>query len=59
MRIKKRILITLISSLVLCAFGVFRLLTETLSSGALFTSILFAVCGFIGAIGNIVALRRT
>ena len=58
MKRRIRLLIGLISCVVLCIFGLYRIFTETLTSGALFTAILFAVCGFIGAIGNLVELRK-
>ncbi|WP_400164158.1 hypothetical protein ACAF76_014170 [Brevibacillus sp. TJ4] len=46
--------ILLISSILICFFGVYRLVTEPLS----FIPVLFALCGGVGAIGAILRMRQ-
>lgn len=52
-------LIGLISSIGLCLFGLYRLFFDTLSSASFTVALIFAVTGFISAIGNAVELKKT
>jgi len=51
-------IITLLASLLLFAFGTYRILTETLSSTPLIVAYIFAITGFIGVVANLVNLRK-
>ncbi|PYY30971.1 hypothetical protein [Paenibacillus illinoisensis] len=52
-------LIGLIGSLIVCFFGVYRLITESPSTvSLLIIPIVFAVTGFIGVIGNLITLKK-
>jgi hypothetical protein len=55
---KTKVMIGLIGCLMICLFGVYRLLTEVMSSGSFFVPILFAVGDFIGIIGNTIELKK-
>jgi hypothetical protein len=55
---KTKVMIGLISCLIICLFGVYRLMTEASLSGSLFVPILFAVGGFVGLIGNTMELKK-
>jgi hypothetical protein len=55
---KTKVMIGLIGCLMICLFGVYRLMTEVMSSGSFFVPILFAVGGFIGIIGNTIELKK-
>ncbi|WP_147422011.1 hypothetical protein [Salipaludibacillus neizhouensis] len=56
---KTKGLIGLIGSLIVCLFGVYRLITETPSTvSLLIIPIVFAVTGFIGVIGNLITLKK-
>lgn len=59
MKSKTWIVITLVSSLLIFAVGMFRILTDTLSSTPLFVAYIFAITGLIGAVANGVILKRT
>ena len=58
MKNKTRTIITLVCSLLIFAIGMFRILTESLSSTPLFVAYVFAITGFIGVIANGVILRK-
>ncbi len=55
---KTRSIITLICSLFIFAVGMFRILTESLTSTPLFVAYIFAVVGLIGAVAKGIILRR-
>jgi hypothetical protein len=55
---KTRTIITIVGSLLIFAVGMFRILTESLSSTPLFVAYVFAITGFIGVIANGVRLRK-
>ncbi|BDG32005.1 hypothetical protein PthBH41_17170 [Parageobacillus thermoglucosidasius] len=55
---KAKVVIGLISSLVLCLFGVYRLMIEARSSYSLLVPAIFAVTGFIALIANIIVLKK-
>ncbi|KAB2328311.1 hypothetical protein F7731_25805 [Cytobacillus depressus] len=56
---KTKVMIGLIGSLIICLFGVYRLVVEVPSTDhSLFIPILFSVSGFIGVIGNIIELKK-
>lgn len=55
---KTRSIITLVSSLFIFAVGLYRILTESLSSMSLLVAYVFAITGFIGVIANVVILRK-
>ncbi|MEH7346952.1 hypothetical protein V7122_24265 [Bacillus sp. JJ1532] len=59
MKNKTRLIITLICSLLVFAFGMFRILTESLSSAPMFVACFFAVTGFIGIVANGAMLRKS
>ncbi|MHC0035292.1 hypothetical protein [Pseudoneobacillus sp. C159] len=58
MKNKTRIIITIIGSLLIFGVGMFRILTESLSSTPLFVAYVFAITGFIGVIANGVTLLK-
>ncbi|OLS38233.1 hypothetical protein BTR22_07005 [Alkalihalophilus pseudofirmus] len=58
MKSKTKVLITLISSLLIFSFGMFRILTESLSSTPLFVAYIFVMAGLIGAVANGLILRK-
>ncbi|WP_047154898.1 hypothetical protein [Aneurinibacillus tyrosinisolvens] len=49
---KAKVMIGLLSCVIICLFGIYRLMTEASSSNSLFVPLLFAVTGFIGLIAN-------
>ncbi|MDQ0340004.1 ABC-type bacteriocin/lantibiotic exporter with double-glycine peptidase domain [Caldalkalibacillus uzonensis] len=51
-------IITLLCSFLLFAFGIYRILTGTLSSTPLIVAYIFAITGFFGIVVNIVKLRK-
>lgn len=51
-------IIGLISSLIICIFGVYGLMAQKPISSLSFVPIIFAVGGFIGFIGNIIELKK-
>ncbi|KIL72313.1 hypothetical protein [Bacillus badius] len=53
---RARMIVGLIGNLLLCMFGVYRLMTET--SGSIFIPALFAVAGLVGCIGSLMELRK-
>ncbi|WEG18894.1 hypothetical protein PQ478_10515 [Alkalihalophilus pseudofirmus] len=55
---KTKVLITLVCSLLIFAVGMFRILTESLSSTPLFVAYIFVVAGLIGAVANGLVLRK-
>lgn len=55
---RTRIIITLISSFLVCISGTYRLLTETLSGTPLVVAYIFAITGFIGVVANGIELRK-
>jgi uncharacterized membrane protein len=57
-KIKPRIVIGLIGSLIVCVYGVYRLFLETPSSNSLGIPIIFAISGLIGIIGFSIKLRK-
>ena len=58
MKNKTRTIITLVCSLLIFAVGMFRILTESLSSTPLFVAYIFAITGLIGVVANGVILRK-
>ncbi|OCA87930.1 hypothetical protein A8F94_08865 [Bacillus sp. FJAT-27225] len=59
MKTKAKVLIGLIGSLLICLFGVYRLLNEIPEDVQLLViPIVFAVSGSIGVIGNVMTLRK-
>ncbi|WP_338379150.1 hypothetical protein [Enterococcus faecium] len=52
MKNKTRIMLTLIGSFLVFAIGMFRILTESLSSAPMFVAYVFAITGFIGIVVN-------
>ncbi|MEN0651384.1 hypothetical protein NSQ82_20630 [Caldifermentibacillus hisashii] len=56
---KTRAIIGLIGSLIICFFGVYRLVVEVPSPvNSLIIPIVFATAGFIGCIGNLVNIKK-
>ncbi|RDW17234.1 hypothetical protein [Oceanobacillus chungangensis] len=55
---KSRTIITLVCSLLIFTVGMFRILTESLSSTPLFVAYILAITGFIGVIANGVILIK-
>ncbi|UCZ55082.1 hypothetical protein LGQ02_10295 [Bacillus shivajii] len=55
---KTRTLITLVASLLIFTVGMFRILTDSLSSTPLFVAYLLAFTGLIGVIANSIMLRK-
>lgn len=55
---KARTIITLIFSLLIFALGMFRILTETLSSTPMFVAYIFAITGLLGVVANGVILGK-
>ena len=56
---KTKLIIGLIGSLVICLFGVYRLVLEIPSPvNSLIIPIVFSVTGFIGFVSNIFQLRK-
>ncbi|WP_200411311.1 hypothetical protein [Virgibacillus salexigens] len=58
MKNKSQTVITLVCSLLIFTIGMFRILTESLSSTPLFVAYIFAITGLIGVISNGVTLRK-
>ncbi|WP_018930413.1 hypothetical protein [Gracilibacillus lacisalsi] len=58
MKSKTRAIITLVSSLLIFAAGLFRLLTESLVSTPLVVAYIFVFSGFIGAVANGIILMK-
>ena len=58
MKNKTRIIITLVCSLLIFIVGMFRILTELLSSTPLFVAYIFAITGLIGVVTNGVILKK-
>ncbi|QTN00907.1 hypothetical protein ERJ70_17405 [Sediminibacillus dalangtanensis] len=55
---KTKLIIGLIGSLIICFFGVYRLVLETPSPvDSLIIPIAFSVTGFIGFVGNLIELK--
>ena len=59
MKNKTRTIITLIGSLLVFAVGMFRILTESLSSAPMFVAYVFVITGFIGIVANGAILRKS
>jgi uncharacterized membrane protein len=55
---KTRTIITLLSSFLIFAVGVFRILTESLTFTPLFVAYIFAITGLIGVLASGVKLRK-
>lgn len=56
---KTKIIIGLIGSLIICLFGIYRLVVEFPSpANSLIIPIVFSVAGFIGFIGNLFGLKK-
>ncbi|KEF37134.1 hypothetical protein M670_03727 [Schinkia azotoformans MEV2011] len=56
---KAKLIIGLISSLIICLFGVYRLVIETPTAVEyLVVPIAFAVSGLIGFVGSLVKLKK-
>lgn len=56
---KTKVLIGLIGSLIICLFGVYRLITETPTTvSLLIVPIVFTITGFVGVIGNIITFKK-
>jgi len=56
---KFKLIIGFIGSLIICLFGVYRIVIETPTTvDLLVVPIVFAVSGFIGMIGNLVNLKK-
>ncbi|MFJ7744747.1 hypothetical protein [Peribacillus sp. NPDC097295] len=53
-----RVIIGLISCLVICIWGGYRLITGYPQSSSLFIPLLFIVGGFIGFISNMIELKK-
>ncbi|WP_216831353.1 hypothetical protein [Alkalihalobacterium elongatum] len=58
MNVKYRTIVTLVCSLLIFAVGMFRLLTETLSSTPLFIAYIFIITGLIGSVANAIHLSK-
>ena len=58
MKNKIRIIITLVCSLLIFAVGMFRILTESLSSTPLFVAYILVITGLIGIVTNSVMLKK-
>ncbi|MEC2074039.1 hypothetical protein [Alkalihalophilus marmarensis] len=58
MNSKTKVLITLVCSLLIFAVGMFRILTESLSSTPLFVAYIFVIAGLIGIVANGLTLRK-
>ncbi|WP_163580735.1 hypothetical protein [Gracilibacillus saliphilus] len=58
MKGKIRVIITLVSSLLIFAAGLFRLLTESLESTPLVVAYIFVFTGLIGAVANGIILMK-
>ncbi|SES18824.1 hypothetical protein SAMN04487944_12282 [Gracilibacillus ureilyticus] len=54
-----RTVAALIGSILICSFGLFRLLNETLSATPLFVAYVFIITGLIGAVVNAVKLGKS
>lgn len=55
---KTRSIISLVCSLLIFAVGMFRILTESLTSTSLFVAYIFAITGLIGIVANGIVLRK-
>ncbi|ADC51443.1 hypothetical protein BpOF4_17000 [Alkalihalophilus pseudofirmus OF4] len=55
---KTKVLITLVCSLLIFAVGMFRILTESLSSTPLFVAYVLVIAGLIGAVANGMVSRK-
>ena len=56
---KTKVLIGLIGSLIICLFGVYRLITEIPTAvSLLIVPIVFTITGFVGVIGNIITFKK-
>ncbi|WP_193747675.1 hypothetical protein [Neobacillus niacini] len=58
MKNKTQTIITLLCSLLIFAFGMFRIFTESLSSTPLFVAYIFAITGLIGVVTNGILLGK-
>lgn len=58
MNSKTKVLITFVCSLLIFAVGMFRILTESLSSTPLFVAYIFVIAGLIGVVANELILRK-
>ena len=58
MKNKTRIIITLVCSLLIFSVGMFRILTESLSSTPLFVAYIFVITGLIGVAANSKMLKE-
>ncbi|ERN53937.1 hypothetical protein M3689_17550 [Alkalihalophilus marmarensis] len=58
MNSKTKVLITFVCSLLIFAVGMFRILTESLSSTPLFVGYIFVIAGLIGVVANGLILRK-
>lgn len=58
MKNKTRTIITLVCSFLIFAVGMFRILTESLSSTPLLVAYIFAITGLIGVVGIVFEIRR-
>ncbi|GGJ77415.1 hypothetical protein [Virgibacillus salexigens] len=54
-----RTIITLVSSLLIFAVGLFRIFTEYLSSMSLFVAYVFIITGLIGVVANGLKLKSS
>ncbi|MEH7114300.1 hypothetical protein V7124_18200 [Neobacillus niacini] len=59
MKKSTRTTLTVISGFLLFGVGLFRLLTETLSSTSLFVTYVFIIAGLIGFVGNGILLLKS
>lgn len=55
---KIRVIISLISCLVICIFGLYRIVGDYPNSTTLLIPIILIIGGFIGFIGNIIELKK-
>ena len=56
---KTKLIIGLIGCLIICLFGIYRLVIETPAPvNSLIIPIVFSVTGFIGFIGNLIKLKK-
>ena len=58
MKNKTRVIITLVCGLLIFAVGMFRILTESLSSTPLLVAYIFVITGLIGVVANSVMLKK-
>ncbi|MEH7178098.1 hypothetical protein [Neobacillus vireti] len=56
---KTKVFIGLIGSLIVCLFGVYRVIVEAPSTDSLLiVPIVFAITGFVGVLGNLITFKK-